>query len=103
MSLQNLNEKERELINLNEKLNENKLKLQNDYVNIQKKIFFLITLFPKERNQLKESQTTAKPGRAARCCANRKARPLVERISRRYRGICAGDRETRNRCKKCGR
>jgi len=53
MSLQNLNEKERELINLNEKLNENKLKLQNDYVNIQKKIFFLITLFPKERNQLK--------------------------------------------------
>lgn len=32
MSLKNLSEKEKELVRLNEKLNENKLKLQNDYV-----------------------------------------------------------------------
>ncbi len=31
-NLKKLNEKEKELISLNEKLNENKLKLQNDYV-----------------------------------------------------------------------
>lgn len=31
-SLQNLVEKENDLIKLNQKLNENKLKLQNDYV-----------------------------------------------------------------------
>lgn len=41
-SLQNLSEKEKELIKVNEKLNENKLKLQNDYVKHIKKNHFYI-------------------------------------------------------------
>ena len=40
--MKNLTEKEKELIKINEKLNENKMKLQNDYVNLLN--FFSFTL-----------------------------------------------------------